>query len=63
MEKKFDCLKMKEEIQAKVYAETKDMTFPELRAYLDKSLENDAFWRRLINRDNAQKQSMAFAKK
>jgi hypothetical protein len=35
MEKKFDCLKMKAEIQAKIYEETKDMTFPELRAYLD----------------------------
>jgi len=56
MEKKFDCLKMKAEIQAKIYEETKDMTFPELRAYLDKSLENDAFWQRLVARDNAKKQ-------
>ncbi|MCL1932635.1 MAG: hypothetical protein FWF53_02310 [Candidatus Azobacteroides sp.] len=55
MEKKFDCLKMKEEIQAKVYEKTKDMTFPELCAYLDKSLKNDTFWQRLVNRDNAQK--------
>ena len=51
MEKKFDCLKMKEELQAKVYEKTKDMTFPELRAYLDKSLENDALWQRLLRRD------------
>ena len=56
MEKTFDCLKMKEEIQAKVYEKTKDMTFPELRAYLDKSLENDAFWQRPVQRD-AQKQA------
>jgi hypothetical protein len=56
MEKKFDCLKMKEEIQAKVYEKTKDMTFPELRDYLDKSLENDTFWQRLVQRDNARKQ-------
>ena len=56
MKKEFDCLKMKEEIQAKVYEKTKDMSFPELRAYLDKSLENDAFWQRLVQRD-AQKQS------
>jgi len=55
--KGFDCLKMKDEIQAKVYERTKDMNFPELRAYLDKSLENDAFWQRLVNRDNAQKKS------
>jgi len=58
MEKKFDCLKMKAEIQANVYEKTKDMTFPELQAYLDKSLENDTFWHRLVNRDNAQKRSV-----
>ena len=58
MEKKFDCLKMKEEIQAKIYEETKDMTFPELRAYLDKNLENSSLWQKLVNRDNAQKQNM-----
>ena len=55
MEKKFDCLKMKAEIQAKVYEATKNMTFPQLRAYLDKSLENDVFWQELIKRDNAQR--------
>ncbi|MCL2040967.1 MAG: hypothetical protein FWG84_02855 [Bacteroidales bacterium] len=47
MEKEFDCLKMKEEIQAKIYEETKDMTFLELDAYFNKSLENDAFWQGL----------------
>jgi len=57
MEKTFDCLKMKEEIQARVYKKTKDMTFPELRAYLDKSLENDALWQKLINRDKTRKHS------
>ena len=57
MEKEFDCLKMKEEIQAKVYERTKDMTFPELRQYLDKSLENDVFWQRLVELDNLQKQN------
>jgi len=58
MEKDFDCLKMKEELQAKVYEKTKDMTFPELRAYLDKSLANDTFWQRLVQRDNVHKQKM-----
>ena len=58
MEKEFDCLKMKDEIQAIVCEKTKDMTFPELRAYLDKSLENDVFWQRLVNRDNAKKQNL-----
>ena len=57
MEKEFDCLKMKEEIQAIVYEKTKDMTYPELRAYLDKSLENNALWQSLIARDNAKKQA------
>jgi hypothetical protein len=46
--KDFDCVQMKNEIQAKIYAETKDMTFEELRAYLDKQLEHDAFWQRII---------------
>jgi len=57
MEKEFDCLKMKEELQARVYEETKDMTFPEFRAYLDKSLENNTLWQALISRDNAQRQT------
>jgi hypothetical protein len=56
MNKEFDCLKMKDEIQAKVYEKTKDMTFLELRAYLDKNLENNSLWQRLVYRDNAQKQ-------
>jgi len=59
MEKDFDCLKMKAEIQAKIYEETKDMTFPELRAYLDRRLENSTLWQRLVKRDNARQ--MAYA--
>ena len=58
MEKTFDCLKMKEEIQAKIYEETKDMTYPEYRAYLDKRLANSALWQRLVKRDNARKQEI-----
>jgi len=54
MEKEFDCLKMKEELQAIVYEETKDMTFPEFRAYLDKSLESNSLWQELVKCDNAQ---------
>ena len=55
MKKTFDCLKMKKDIQAKVYERTKDMSFPELRAYLDKSLENDTLWQRLVSRKTEQK--------
>ena len=61
MDNEFDCLKMKEEIQARVYEKTKDMTFAELQAYLDKSMENDTFWKRLFNKDNAQKRILTFA--
>ena len=57
MEPRFDCLKMKEELRARVYEKTKDMTFPELRAYLDKSLENDSLWQRLVQRDAMLKQN------
>jgi hypothetical protein len=57
MEKKFDCLKMKEEIQAKIYEETKNMTFPELDAYFNKGLESNSLWQRLVHRDNVQRQN------
>jgi hypothetical protein len=57
MEKTFDCLKMKEEIQTKIYGEIKDMSYPELRTYLDRRLKNSALWQRLVNRDNVQKQN------
>jgi hypothetical protein len=57
MEKKFNCLKMKEEIQAKIYEETKDMTFSELDAYFNKGLESHSLWQRLAHRDNVQRQN------
>ena len=56
MEKEFDCLKMKDEIQAKIYEETKDMTFAEYQAYLEKRLKDSELWQRLVARDNAKKQ-------
>jgi len=31
----FDCVKMKHDIQAKIYAETKDMTWEERRDYME----------------------------
>ena len=60
MNKEFDCLEMKEKIQTKVYEKTKDMTFPELNDYLDKSLENDIFWQKLLKSDKVQERVMAF---
>jgi hypothetical protein len=60
MEKTFDCLKMKEEIQAKIYEEIKNMTASEELAYFNKKSQNSVLWQKLLNRDNAQKQ-MRFA--
>jgi len=42
-EKDFDCLKMKSEIQAKIYAEIKDMTTEERIAYFHIAPEQDPF--------------------
>ncbi|MDR2065133.1 MAG: hypothetical protein LBP85_05425 [Prevotellaceae bacterium] len=46
-EKDFDCVEMKNTIQAKIYSETKDMNFSELRSYMDKKLQNDSFWNKI----------------
>ena len=51
MEKTFDCLKMKEEIQAKIYEDIKDMSSAEILAYFNKKSQNSALWQRLVNRD------------
>jgi len=53
MKKDFDCLKMKDEIQAIVYEKIKDMTYPELRSYLDESMKNNSLWQRMEKYDNA----------
>ena len=42
-EKEFDCLKMKQEIQAKIYAEIKDMTSEERILYFYIPPEQDPF--------------------
>ena len=44
-QKEFDCLKMKQEIQAKIYAEIKDMTTEERLLYFHIPPEQDAFRR------------------
>ena len=53
-QKNFDCLKMKNEIQAEIYAEIKDMTTEERIAYFRISPEQDPF--RQVTRDNEKKQ-------
>ena len=45
--KELDCVKMMRDIRDEIDAETADMTFEELRAYLDKQLEHDTFWQRI----------------
>jgi len=39
--KTFDCVKMKNDIQAKIYAETKGMSTTELLAYFNRQPENE----------------------
>ena len=51
IEKKIDCIKMKREIQAAIYKETKDMTAEEISAYFNKKSQNSALWHRLVNRN------------
>ena len=55
MEKEFDCLKMKEEIQAKIYEEIKDMSSAEILAYFNEKSKTNELWQKLVNRDNARK--------
>ena len=47
MKKTFDCLKMKEEIQAKIYNEIKDMTPDEKLNYFNRKAQNSDWWNRL----------------
>ena len=41
--KTFDCLQMKEDIQMRIYAETKDMDTAELLAYFNRQTENTPY--------------------
>jgi len=47
IEKDFDCVAMKNDIQAKIYAETKDMSFEEYRAYLNNKLKYSPIYARI----------------
>jgi hypothetical protein len=50
IKKDFDCVKMKNDIQAKIYADTKDMSFEEYKAYLAMRLKNSPFKERINRR-------------
>jgi hypothetical protein len=56
MEKTFDCLKMKEEIQTKIYNEIKDLPSSEIVAYFNKKSQNSVLWQRLVNRDKVRQE-------
>jgi hypothetical protein len=53
IEKDFDCVEMKNDIQAKIYAETKDMNFEQYKAYLNRRLKNSALFARMQKRKNS----------
>ena len=54
MEKTFDCLKMKDEIQAKIYEEIKDLPSDKITEYFRNKANKSAWWRALEPRDKAQ---------
>jgi hypothetical protein len=53
--KEFDCVRMMRDIRDKIDIETAGMTYTELRTYLDKQLENDAFWQQITRQQKASK--------
>jgi len=53
----FDSLKWKQEVQAKIYEETKDMTPKEQRERLRRMLEKDERWREAYAKADAVIQS------
>jgi hypothetical protein len=50
-------IKMKEEIQAKIYEATKDITYPELRVYLGNEMKYSALYQQLVTRGCARNQN------
>jgi hypothetical protein len=55
--KDFDCIKMKNDIQAEIHAETKDMSFSEYKAYINSALQKDSFWLSLQDKHKNNNQS------
>ncbi|GHT11471.1 hypothetical protein AGMMS4956_04560 [Bacteroidia bacterium] len=47
IKKDFDCVQMKNNIQAKIYADTKDMCFEDYKTYLAIRLKNSPFKERM----------------
>lgn len=53
--KSFDCIKMKREIQARIYDDTKDMTHEEFMDYLQQKVSASRFAEKLHDRELARK--------
>ena len=49
----FDCLRYKETVQRKIYEDTKDMSFAQLSAYLNRGIADDPFWGKLMQNAKA----------
>jgi len=49
MKKTFDCLKMKEELQTKIYEEIKDLSPDEKVDYFNRNARQNAWWNKLVN--------------
>ena len=50
MNKKFDCLKMKDDIYDKIYSETKQMNLKEYIDYIKQSVKKSQLWQKFENK-------------
>ena len=58
--KKFDCVEMKNKIQARIYEETKTMTWEQIQEYLKKNIESSPLaskWERIKERQAKKKKA------
>ena len=62
MKKTFDCLKMKEEIQSKIYEIIKDMSPEEELDYFNRKENRSAWWNSLPDYKMSQGKQQAVAK-
>jgi len=55
MNKEFDCLKMKEDIYAKIYSETKQMNLKEYVEYITESVKKSQLWQKFEKKQQENK--------
>jgi len=53
MNKKFDCLKMKEDIYTKIYSETKQMNLKEYIEYITESVKRSKLWQKFESENDS----------